>query len=270
MTWNPDDYEQFAELRAQPFWDLVDMLGPSDPHDDGTGPDVADLGCGTGKLTAALGERLGARSVVGIDSSPEMLERADAVASERVRFERGDLATFDRPSNFDVLVSNAALHWADDHRATLARMARALRPGGQLAVQLPANFAHPSHTVATKVAGDSYFDRRWIGPGRPRDRGDFVLTPAAYAQLLDDLGFGEQSVQLRVYPMRLPSSRQVLDWVRGTLLVPYRGSLAADDYAEFERRYATELALAIGGESGEREPYFYGFDRILMWGRRDR
>ena len=65
--------------------------------------------------------------------------------------------------------------------------------------------------------------------------------------------------------MQLPSSADVVEWVRGTLLVPYRAALDPDDYAEFERRYAAELALAIGGESGERRPYFYGFDRILLW-----
>ena len=60
------------------------------------------------------------------------------------------------------------------------------------------------------------------------------------------------------------------DEVRGTLLVPYQSRLSADDYAEFERRYDAELALVIGGEHGERTPYFYGFERILRWGRRGR
>ena len=231
-------------------------------------PDLVDLGCGTGAITAGLAERFGARSVLGIDSSPEMLDRAGTHAGEAVRFEIGDIATFDRPNQFDILVSNAALHWTDDHRSVLERWSRALRPGGQLAVQLPANFAHPSHRVATEIGADNYFTRRWRAGGPPRDRGEFVLTPAAYAHLLDELGFEEQHVSLHVYPMRLPSSADVLAWVRGTLLVPYRAALDPADYAEFEARYAAELARRIGGESGERRPYFYGFDRILMWGRR--
>ncbi|MFN8050898.1 MAG: methyltransferase domain-containing protein [Acidimicrobiales bacterium] len=264
-VWNPDTYEQFADLRAKPFDDLVSLIEPPE-----TPPDVVDLGCGTGALTASLAERLGARSVLGIDSSPEMLERAAEHDGAGVRFERGDIATFDRPSSFDVVISNAALHWTDDHRGTLGRWARAVRPGGQIAVQLPANFAHPSHTVAVRVGQDSYFDRRWRNGGQPADRGRFVMPPAAYAELLNELGFATQSVSLHVYPMVLPSSASVVDWVRGTLLVPYRAALAPDDYAEFERRYAKELALVIGGESGERSPYFYAFDRILMWGRRAR
>jgi trans-aconitate 2-methyltransferase len=262
-VWNPDTYEAFADLRAKPFADLVDLIeAPAEQ------PDIVDLGCGTGTLTATLADRFDARSVLGIDRSPEMLERAAGATSERVRFEVGDLSTFDRPSQFDLVISNAALHWADDHRSTLTRWARAVRPGGQLAVQLPANFAHPSHTVAVKVGRDSYFDRRWATGGQPRDRGEVVMPPSAYAHLLNELGFVRQDVILRVYPMELPSSTDVLEWVRGTLLVPYRAALDPDDYAEFERRYAAELALTIGGESGEQRPYFYGFDRILMWGRR--
>lgn len=265
-TWNPDTYEQFADLRAAPFHDLVDLVD-AERLDR---PDIVDLGCGTGALTASLVDRFDAASVLGIDSSADMLGRADAVASARLRFELGDIDVFDRPSSFDLVVSNAALHWLDDHRAALERWTRALRPGGQLAVQLPANFGHPSHTAAAAVAADPYFDRRWTGGRRPGDRGPFVLTPAAYAELLAELGFEAQHVTLRVYPMVLPSSRAVLDWVRGTLLVPYRSSLSADDYAEFERRYTNELAQAIESETGERRPYFYGFDRILMWGRRGR
>jgi trans-aconitate methyltransferase len=118
-----------------------------------------------------------------------------------------------------------------------------------------------------EVAADSYFDRRWLG-ARPDDRGRYVWPPEAYAELLHELGFDRQDVTLRVYPVVLESSRSVVDWTRGTLLVPFRSALAPDDYAEFERRYAAALALRIGGESGERRPYFYGFNRILMWARR--
>src|SRR3954471_13187667 len=117
--WNPETYEAFADLRSKPFDDLVALVEPVDRP-----VDVVDLGCGTGSLTASLVERLGAGSVLGIDNSREMLERTPAAAGPQVRFEPGDIATFDRPASFDVVVSNAALHWIDDHRGTLTRWAR--------------------------------------------------------------------------------------------------------------------------------------------------
>jgi len=264
-VWNPDTYEQFADLRARPFHDLVDLLAPSTEA-----PSVVDLGCGTGSLTATLAERLHAASVLGVDNSPEMLRDSGQRTSDLVRFELADIDEFERPAAFDIVVSNAALHWTDDHRTTLGHWTRSLRPGGQLAVQLPANYGHPSHTVAESVAHDPHFDDRWTTGGPPANRGDHVLDPGGYAQILHDLGFVEQSVSLRVYPMLLESGDRVLDWVRGTLLVPYRSALSADDYAEFERRYAARLDDEIGRSGVDRSPYFYGFERILMWGRRAR
>lgn len=261
-AWDPDTYERFADLRARPFHDLVDhIVPPADDH-----PAIVDLGCGTGSLTAGLADRFGA-TVLGIDDSPHMLERAAAHTTDRVRFEAGDIATFDRPGAFDLVVSNAALHWTDDHTATLGRWVRSLRPGGQIAVQLPANFGHSSHTVAERLARDPQFAGRWANSAPPAFRGDHMLTPAAYAQLLFDLGCVDQSVDLHVYPMVLESSDDVVAWVDGTLLVPYRTALSPEDYDEFERRYRADLASEIGGPSGERRPYFFGFQRILMWGR---
>lgn len=263
-NWNPETYEQFADLRSRPFHDLVSMVGPTVEH-----PHIADLGCGTGRLTATLVGRFDAGSVVGIDSSPHMLTTAagldlDDVTASRLRFESGDIATFDRPGAYDVIVSNAALQWTDDHRATLARWSAGLRPGGQLAVQLPSNFDHPSHQVAYGVAAHAYFADRWTTGEVPVVRSDHMLTPGGYAELLFELGFVEQSVVMRVYPMIMDSTAAVLDWTRGTLLALYRSTLSVGDYAEFERRYLEALLAEVGDHS----PYFYGFDRILFWGRR--
>src|SRR5205085_2066324 len=106
---------------------------------------VVDLGCGPGRLTRALHERLGAVSTLGIDSSPEMLAAAASSAGAGVEFRLGDIARFDE-GEFDLIFSNAALHWVDNHATLFARLATRLASGGQLAVQVPANFDHPSHT----------------------------------------------------------------------------------------------------------------------------
>lgn len=265
--WNPEVYEQFVDLRSRPFRDLVALAlpgGESLPD----GGRVLDLGCGTGALTASLADLAPGAAVTGVDSSPAMLERCAAHAGPRVTFRAGDIGTFDEPDAYDLVLSNAALHWVDDHEATLARWARALRSGGRLAVQLPANWDHPSHTVAAAVAADPYFAGRWSTGRPPAGRGRYCLTPGRYAEVLDELGLVDQQVQLRVYPQPLASSAAVVDWVRGTLLVPYRSVLAPDDAEEFERRYAAALAAEIGGPTGVRAPYFYAFERILFTARR--
>src|SRR2546423_2394140 len=140
--WNPARYERFASDRERPFWDLAALLREADA------PRLADLGCGTGRLTAELAARLGARETLGVDNSPAMLAQAAAHAGPDVRFERGDIATWQAPGAFDVVFSNAALHWVGDHPAVLARWAASLAPGGQLAVQLPDNRRSRPHRPA--------------------------------------------------------------------------------------------------------------------------
>jgi trans-aconitate 2-methyltransferase len=97
----------------------------------------------------------------------------------------------------------------------------------------------------------------------PEDRGRFVLSPELYADLLYELGAKDQVVRMEVYGHELGSTGEVVEWVMGTLLTPYRKLLSPELFEEFVERYR-ELLVE---ELGEREPYFYGFRRILCWAR---
>ena len=126
-TWSPEVYARFAAERRRPFDDLLAMVAPI------PGGRAVDLGCGTGELTRELHRRTGASETVGIDSSPAMLEKTKPLGGEGLRFEEGDLARFAPERGFDLVFSNAALHWAPDHPRLLERLTRAREPGGQLA-----------------------------------------------------------------------------------------------------------------------------------------
>src|SRR5439155_2281774 len=200
--WNPEQYERFAAERAQPFYDLLALV-------EGEGhARVVDLGCGTGALTLQLHERLRAASTVGIDNSPAMLERTREVRAPGLSFEAGDIARFDG-RDLDVVFSNAALQWVPDERAALARWAAALRPGGQLAVQMPANADHPAHTLSAELATEPPFAAAFDGEPPP-DPVRGVLPPEDYAVLLEELGFARQHVRLQVYGHRLASTTEVV------------------------------------------------------------
>ena len=177
---------------------------------------MVDLGCGTGQLTAELHRALGAARTVGIDSSAAMLAEAPRDVPG-LTFAQGDLAAWDGPP-VDLVFANASLHWVDDHPALLARLRRLLRPGGQLAFQVPANFGHASHRLAREVAAEPPF----AGGGPPPDRGAAVLRPERYAEILDAAGAAELLVRLQVYGHHLASTAEVVEWVQGTLLTPYR------------------------------------------------
>src|SRR5579884_136027 len=188
-AWNPAQYQRFAAEREQPFWDLAALVQRQEPRL------LVDLGCGTGALTAQLHERLHARRTIGVDSSRAMLQQAASHATEGVEFELGDLTQWAPPAPVDVLFSNAALQWVDDHAALLPRLAAMLAPDGEIAVQMPANFDHPSHRVAARVAAEQPFADALFGYTRQVP----VLGIEAYANLLHDIGFTAQHVRMQVY-----------------------------------------------------------------------
>jgi trans-aconitate 2-methyltransferase len=249
-AWDPSQYNRFAAEREQAFWDLAALLRPVDR------PVLVDLGCGDGRLTAALHGRLGAASTLGVDSSPSMLEQAAAHAGAGVSFVEADIARWEG-SGVDVVFSNAALHWVPDHEQVLRRWSAALRPGGQLAVQVPANADHPSHTVLREVAA------QWLGDDAPPDPVERnVLAPAGYASLLHELGCTDQHVRMQVYGHVLARSAEVVEWVKGTSLTRFKSVLGPEEFDALVAEYCRRLVAVLG----DGEPYFYPFKRILLWG----
>jgi trans-aconitate 2-methyltransferase len=265
--WDPDQYSRFKNERAAPFFDLLGLVRPA-PNGA-----VVDLGCGTGELTVAAHQRLGARRTVGIDSSPAMLAKAAQQATPGVEFAEGDIAAFGAAvfgnavfgsaDPLDVIMSNAALHWVPDHPAVLTRWTAALNETGQLAVQVPANADHPAHVLAGELAEEEPF-RSALGGAPPPDPVRRVLPPEDYATILDELGFAEQHVRLQVYGHRLASTGDVVEWVRGTSLTRFAARLPEQLFSEFVERYRGRLIQTLG----DHEPYFYPFKRILFWGAR--
>src|SRR5262249_786563 len=141
---------------------------------------VVDLGCGTGELTRHLHEKLGAVSTLGIDSSPTMLERAAAFAGRGLTFQQAEVESFPWEARYHFVFSNATLPWVSDNPTILSRASAALMPGGQIAVQVPANDDHPSHVVAGEIAEEEPF-RSALGGYQ---RKSAILTPEGYASLL--------------------------------------------------------------------------------------
>ena len=253
-AWNPEVYSRFAEERSRPFFDLLALVTPI------TGGRAVDLGCGTGALTLELHRRTGAAETLGIDSSKAMLEKAQPHAGGGLQFERGDLAAFaPDDASYDLVFSNAALHWAPDHPWLLANLTRALKPGGQLAFQVPDNFGHPSHRAADKVASQEPFRSALGGEAHRRN----VLAPEEYASLLHRLGFAEQTVRLQIYGHPLASREDVVTWVEGSLLSEYRRRMSSLLYTDFVTRYREALFTLIPDE----RPYYFTYRRILVRAR---
>jgi len=258
--WDPQPYQRFEAQRAQPFWDLVDLV-----HRGGIERGV-DLGCGPGGLTAAVAERLGVGHMTGIDNSPMMLEQADQHGRVAVAFEYGDISRWTSEADHDLVLANAALHWVPDHHAVLERWVAALAREGQLVVQVPANHDHPSHLASSHVAHQEPFASAFDGAPPPDPVAANVLAPERYASLLYELGLREPVVRLQVYPHVFDHSSDVVEWTKGSSLTRFFRRLPVELHDPFVDAYRDELLGLIGRHA----PYLYTFKRILMWGRRTR
>jgi trans-aconitate 2-methyltransferase len=255
-TWNPAQYDKFRREREQPFFDLLSLVRPK------RGMRVADLGCGTGNLTRVLHTTLEARETLGLDRSARMLdETREATLPTGLRFEVGTIESFPGAlGEFDLIFSNAAYHWVEDHESLLRRLTAALAPAGQLAFQVPAQHDSPSHLVAEELTGVEPFRAALGGWHRPQP----VLAPVAYASLLYRLGFDDPAVRLIVYPHVLAGPAEVVEWMKGTLLTEYARHLPADLYDRFVAEYQARLLPRLENA----RPFFFPFKRILCWGQR--
>ena len=247
MPWNPNRYHQFEAERYAPFTDLLALVKIRD------GMSVVDLGCGTGELTRRLADKLPGSEVVGIDSSPEMLERAREHVRDGLRFGLGSIETVE--GEWDLVFSHAAIHWVDNHRALIPRLLSLVRPNGQLAVQLPSNHSHPAHTLIIEIAAEEPFRSALDGWNRQSP----VLSINEYAELLHENGAKELSVFEKVYPSLLENSGALAQWTAGTTLVPYFDRLPDKLHEKFMDRYREKLSALYSSS-----PVFYPFRRTLF------
>jgi trans-aconitate 2-methyltransferase len=236
VHWDPAKYGQFGDHRQRPFFDLTGRIDAAAPRE------VVDLGSGPGNLTATLAERWPEARVMGVDSSPEMLSKAEAHAKQaaNLEFRLGDIAAWTPSNETDVVVSNAALQWVPEHRELLPAWLAALRPGAWFAFQVPGNFSSPSHTLLRELADSPAWRARLDGVLR---HDDAVADPAGYLDIMLRAGCVADAWET-TYLQVLPGENAVLEWVRGTGLRPVLAALSPEDAAEFELGYGQRLAEA--------------------------
>jgi trans-aconitate 2-methyltransferase len=233
--WDPAVYRRFGTERSRPFFDLVGQVGAEKPRA------VVDLGCGPGDLTATLADRWPQARVTGLDSSPEMIERALALAGG-VDFGVGDVRDWRPGPDTDVLVTNATLQWVPGHRELLDRWARELPAGAWLAMQVPGNFDAPSHRASREVAATAPFAAALDGVLRDAP----VDDAAGYATRLTGLGATVDAWET-TYVHLLPASgaeHPVLRWMEGTALRPVKAVLDDAGYQAYKVALAERLTTA--------------------------
>lgn len=250
MPWNPEQYHKFQSQRSAPFFDLFKLV------DVRPNIKAVDLGCGTGELTRHLADALPESDVLGLDSSSEMLGKAASFARPGLRFEGGDQAQL--TGEWDLIFSNAALQWSENHEKLIPSLFERLNPNGQLAVQVPSNHHHISQQLIHELAGEEPYRKILKGFNRQSP----VLAIDGYAQLLFNCGAEDIIVFEKVYPHVLEDSDAVVDWVSGTALVPYFERLG-EHKDEFLNALRKRMRLAM-----PENPVLFPFRRTLFSARK--
>ncbi|HEX9988423.1 MAG TPA: methyltransferase domain-containing protein [Chloroflexia bacterium] len=247
MPWDPDVYHKFQSERAAPFDDLLRLVNVRENLR------VVDLGCGTGELTRQLADHLPASEVVGIDNSPEMLERAQAHARPGLCFEQAAIESVS--GEWDLVFSHAALQWVDGHDTLVPRLLSLVATGGQIAVQMPSNAGHFTQRLIRDMAAEEPYRTALDGWMRISP----VLSIDQYADLLYAHGGRDLTVFEKVYPHVLDGPDDLADWTSGTVLVPYMERLPDELKPPFMQEYRRRLRARW-----PNGPVFYGFRRTIF------
>lgn len=232
MAWDPEHYLRYADHRTRPGLELLARV----PDPDHEVVRVVDLGCGTGHLTARLAERWPAAEVIGIDQSPEMLARAQAEHPD-ITWIHADIATWEPTNQVDVIFSNAALHWLDDHPALFCRLRSYLSDGGVLAVQMPDNWAAPTHQVPATLLDDG----TWDPPARQALLRDRLSSVDDYRRFLQPATLDSWRT---TYHQALTGDDPVWNWVTGSVLGPVLAALDDEERARFRHLAQTHYRQA--------------------------
>ena len=214
--WDADDYAKHSS--QQQLWarELIAKLKLTGSES------VLDIGCGDGKVTAVIASRLPGGSVLGVDNSAEMItlaqQRFPPASFPNLRFQQEDARSLDFVEQFTVIFSNAALHWVRDHRPVLEGIARSLKPGGTVLLQMGGK----GNAVDVGALLHEFV-------GSPRWAGHFAAFvspfgfhgPDEYATWLRQVGLTPLRVELIPKDMVHQGREGFAGWLRTTHLLPY-------------------------------------------------
>ena len=250
-SWDADLYLKFAGERTQPSVDLISRISLAHPRR------IIDLGCGPGNSTAMLRQRWPAAEITGLDNSREMINAASQ-AYPGWTWVEGNIATWTAAQPFDLVFSNAALHWVANHAEVMPHLLRQVLPKGALAIQMPAHFRSPVHELMIEVSRNP----AWKNKMQDATHAIKVERPAFYYDLLNPhaskLDLWETEY---IHVMNSPAA--ILEWIRGTGLRPFLEALPSEEQRQrFEELFLAGLTGAYPAQRDGR--VLFPFRRLFL------
>ncbi len=244
-SWDANDYAKQSANQQKWARELISKLNlQGDEH-------ILDIGCGDGKVTAEIASHLPDGSVLGIDYSLDMIKLAQKefppAIVKNISFEQKDARTFSFTSQFDVVFSNAVLHWVTDHRPVLKNIYDCLKPGGRILLQMggegnAAEIISVLHDMKQEDKWKSYFMNFDFPYGFHGDK--------EYQTWLAEAGFVIKRAELIPKIMTHPDKAGLEGWIRTTWL-PYTQRIPESDreafISELADRYISKQPLDSDG-----------------------
>lgn len=229
MTWDPTLYLRHADERGRPFVDLIARV-PVTPAS------IVDLGCGPGHLTPMLRERWPDATIVGVDSSSDMIDEAQARGD--AEYVLADVAAWEPDGQVDLIVSNALFQWVPDELDVIRRLASSVNAGGAFALQVPNNGGAPSHALLHEISSRPPYGEHTEGLHDRRGRG-----AEDYLDLFAGLGWAVDAWET-TYLHVLHGDDPVFSWISGTGARPVLQALPDDLRPRFVEEYQAALRAA--------------------------
>lgn len=254
MPWNPEIYNEFKNIRYQPFFDLAENISSEGLKK------AIDIGCGTGEQTYILSEKFKEAHFLGIDSSAEMLEKSFDFENERLSFKQKTIEElYDSNNKWDLIFSNAALQWSDDHEKLFPKLLSLLNNNGQFAVQMPVQSENMLNQILFQLASEEPYKTQLSGWNRISP----VLSLDQYAKIMFDAGLKDLNIFMKVYPIIADNVEKLFQFISGSALIPYLEILDKDDHDKFISEYKKRIA-----EKFDKFPTIYAFKRMLLYGKK--
>ena len=210
--WNANDYTQNSSAQFEWAGELISKL-----HLKGN-ESLLDIGCGDGRVTALLAERLPHGSVLGIDNSSTMIKLAQQNHPPshypNLAFQKLDARDLAFDNQFDVIFSNAVLHWVPDHFSLLKRIKKALKKPGRILLQMGGKgnadeMVSVVHDLIKREKWRSYFPNDLAFPY-------YFHSDEEYRKWLEDAGFDAVRVELVPKDMQQKGQEGLAGWLRTT------------------------------------------------------
>lgn len=218
------------------------------------GDEVAiDAGCGTGRVTALLLERLPEGTVLAVDGSEAMVEAAGRrfAGDPRVSVERRDLTSLEVAETVDLVFSTATFHWIPDHDNLFRRLATAIKPGGRLVAQCGGEANISRATEAVRAVMD---ENRYRAHFEGWDDDKHYAGVAATEARLKDAGFVDAEVWTHEEPTPFGSVEELARFLATVVLGGHLPRLPEEDREPFAISVAERVAAKTVEETGEDYP----------------